>query len=179
MAWTTPRTWVAGEMVTDVMMNVHIRDNENETVPAKVQAAGDMIYATGANTVTRLAIGTNGSVLMANNGTPTWAENFVRMLNVGWAIPRMQVNEIPVNGGAALGQYVIYTETWTFDNAYPIDNFPTVIGTLRVTNGQNADLFLWITDIQETKAVFKVKTNSNTGPKVAIQCMAIGSSDTP
>lgn len=29
MAWTTPRTWVAGEVVTAAIMNVHIRDNLN------------------------------------------------------------------------------------------------------------------------------------------------------
>lgn len=27
MAWTTPRTWVAGEIVTAALMNVHVRDN--------------------------------------------------------------------------------------------------------------------------------------------------------
>jgi hypothetical protein len=29
MAWTTPRTWNAGETVTSTLMNVHIRDNLN------------------------------------------------------------------------------------------------------------------------------------------------------
>jgi hypothetical protein len=28
MAWTTPRTWVAGETVTAALMNTHVRDNE-------------------------------------------------------------------------------------------------------------------------------------------------------
>ena len=28
MAWTAPRTWVAGEIVTAALMNTHIRDNE-------------------------------------------------------------------------------------------------------------------------------------------------------
>lgn len=27
MAWTTPRTWVAGEIVTSGLMNTHVRDN--------------------------------------------------------------------------------------------------------------------------------------------------------
>ena len=30
MAWTTPRTWVDGEVVTASIMNTHIRDNLNE-----------------------------------------------------------------------------------------------------------------------------------------------------
>lgn len=29
MAWTTPRTWVAGEVVTAAILNTHIRDNLN------------------------------------------------------------------------------------------------------------------------------------------------------
>lgn len=28
MAWTAPRTWVSGEVVTAAIMNTHIRDNE-------------------------------------------------------------------------------------------------------------------------------------------------------
>lgn len=29
MAWTTPRTWVAGEVVTAALLNTHLRDNLN------------------------------------------------------------------------------------------------------------------------------------------------------
>ena len=29
MAWTTPRTWAANEVVTAAIMNSHVRDNEN------------------------------------------------------------------------------------------------------------------------------------------------------
>ena len=29
MAWTTPLTWTAGELVTAAIMNAHVRDNEN------------------------------------------------------------------------------------------------------------------------------------------------------
>jgi hypothetical protein len=29
MAWTTPRTWVAGEVVTAALLNIHLRDNLN------------------------------------------------------------------------------------------------------------------------------------------------------
>lgn len=30
MAWTTPRTWTPGELVTALMMNQHVRDNLND-----------------------------------------------------------------------------------------------------------------------------------------------------
>ena len=29
MAWTAPRTWTTGELVTKAIMDTHIRDNEN------------------------------------------------------------------------------------------------------------------------------------------------------
>ena len=32
MAWTTPRTWVAGELVTELLMNTYIRDNQSAIV---------------------------------------------------------------------------------------------------------------------------------------------------
>lgn len=33
MAWTTPRTWVAGETVTAALMNTHVRDNLSALQP--------------------------------------------------------------------------------------------------------------------------------------------------
>jgi len=30
MAWTSPRTWVAGEIVTAALLNTHVRDNLND-----------------------------------------------------------------------------------------------------------------------------------------------------
>lgn len=36
MAWTTPRTWVAGELVTAAMLNTHLRDDLNAVVQALI-----------------------------------------------------------------------------------------------------------------------------------------------
>lgn len=33
MAWTTPRTWVTGELVTAALLNTHLKDNLNAIVP--------------------------------------------------------------------------------------------------------------------------------------------------
>ena len=54
MAWSAPRTWVVGELVTAAMMNTFIRDNQvylkinNDLVPSIVQStpvnAEDVIY---------------------------------------------------------------------------------------------------------------------------------------
>lgn len=72
MAWTAPRTWVASETLTAALLNTHVRDNLLETAPAKVTTAGDICYATGANAITRLAIGTAGAVLVARSSALAW-----------------------------------------------------------------------------------------------------------
>ena len=38
MAWTTPRTWVAGERLTALLLNTHLRDNLNAALPLGVDA---------------------------------------------------------------------------------------------------------------------------------------------
>ena len=67
MAWTAPRTWVSGETVTAALMNTHVRDNFNMTAPAVVTTKGDLVAATAANTITRLAVGVNGNILVADS----------------------------------------------------------------------------------------------------------------
>lgn len=75
MAWTAPRTWVTGETVTAALLNTHVRDNLLETAPAKVTTAGDTVYATGANAIARLGIGTRRYALRVNAGAtaPAWS----------------------------------------------------------------------------------------------------------
>ena len=51
MSWTTPRTWANPEVVGETEMNQHVRDNFNETAPAKATTAGELIVVTGANAI--------------------------------------------------------------------------------------------------------------------------------
>jgi hypothetical protein len=41
MAWTAPRTWVTGEVVTASQMNTHLRDNLNSTLHRLAYKASD------------------------------------------------------------------------------------------------------------------------------------------
>ncbi len=72
MAWTAPRTWVTAEVVTAALMNTHIRDNLLETATAKVTTAGDLVHATAANALARLAVGSSGQYLISDGTNPTW-----------------------------------------------------------------------------------------------------------
>lgn len=67
MSWTAPRTFVTAEIETSGIFNTHVRDNLFATETAKAQAAGDLIYATGANALARLPIGLGGKALRVNN----------------------------------------------------------------------------------------------------------------
>lgn len=82
MAWTAPRTWVTGEIVTAALLNTHLRDNLLQTAPAIVTTAGDLVHATGANTLARVVPGTNAQFLRGG-GTPSWSNTLLGDFNVG------------------------------------------------------------------------------------------------
>lgn len=68
MAWTSPMTAVAGSVFTAAQFNSSIRDNLNETAPAKATAAGQLIVSTAANSV---AARTPTAVTVAASETTT------------------------------------------------------------------------------------------------------------
>lgn len=49
-------------------MNTHVRDDLLETAAAKAAAAGDLFYATGANALAVLSLGTKGRHYIVNDG---------------------------------------------------------------------------------------------------------------
>ena len=74
MAWTTPRTWVTGELVTAAQMNAHIKANEDALRAGGVaigsQAIGDVIIATSTTQLGAVAAVAAGQVLTsAGTGT--------------------------------------------------------------------------------------------------------------
>jgi len=76
MAWSAPKTWSSGYVVLAADMN-NIRDQLNATAPATVSAQGDLVIASGANALARLAKSTTSTQYLANTGTsnaPAWNE---------------------------------------------------------------------------------------------------------
>lgn len=73
MAWTTPKTFTAGAVLTAAELNQHLRDNLLETCPATATTAGDLVYADAANSMgSRLAIGAVNSHLVSSGSAPVW-----------------------------------------------------------------------------------------------------------
>src|SRR5215217_7984099 len=56
MAWNVPVSWVDGIAVTGAQLNAYLRDNFNETAPAKATVSGRHIVTTGPNTIAERAI---------------------------------------------------------------------------------------------------------------------------
>ncbi len=52
MAWTAPRTWTTGELVTAAIMNAHIRDNQNTLNPSGVSFVIDGSFSLADRTQT-------------------------------------------------------------------------------------------------------------------------------
>jgi hypothetical protein len=66
MAWVTPPTVSTGDVVTATQWN-QIAGDLNETAPGKVTTKGDIVAATGANALSRVAAGVNGTRLAADS----------------------------------------------------------------------------------------------------------------
>lgn len=53
MAWTSPRTWSVGEVLTAALLNTHLRDNLNflksrpDVIRGSISAAGGVVYGNG------------------------------------------------------------------------------------------------------------------------------------
>lgn len=71
MAFTLPDLPVTGTTI-DTSWGVAVRAALNESAAAKVTTSGDIVYATGAGTLTRLGIGSSGKALVVSGGVPAW-----------------------------------------------------------------------------------------------------------
>jgi hypothetical protein len=75
MAFTAPRTWVSGELVTAALMNTYVRDNQTALVGGYMeiasQAAGDVLYASSSTALARLGAD-SGKFLKSGASAVSW-----------------------------------------------------------------------------------------------------------
>lgn len=80
MAWTTPRTWVTGELVTAALLNTHLRDNLN--------AANDVITLSPAEFTANFGTPAAGAqsewAVLLFDGAAIEAASAARVIPVGW-----------------------------------------------------------------------------------------------
>lgn len=97
MAWTAPRTWTNGEIPTDTMFNVHLRDNLISLRPHTTR--GDLAYLNNAGALVRLALGAETLCLKSYNNDPTYvgAIGFHMYNNAAVSISNNTVTQLSFN----------------------------------------------------------------------------------
>lgn len=117
MAWTTPRTWVASELVTATLLNTHLRDNLNAlkspSVTRKTETAGTFTTSsTSFVTVTNGEIElvtTGGHLLVFVSGTLTANTGLIGYISLllddktRWGSATDGLQRVTMNGSAAAG----------------------------------------------------------------------------
>lgn len=79
MAWTTPKTFTANSPLTASDLNTYLRDNFNETPPAKATTPGGVFVTTGLNAITERIPGTDYVATSEATATTT----YVNLVTVG------------------------------------------------------------------------------------------------
>lgn len=74
MAWTSPMTAVANAVLTAAQWNTHVRDNFNETAPAKATTSGSLIVGNGLNRVVERIPSGNVNATAESTGSSTMTD---------------------------------------------------------------------------------------------------------
>lgn len=144
MAWTTPRTWSAGETVTATIMNTHVRDQFNAL----------------ANKAIIVSIGSAGGGVIPN-GHKMYVEIPVNLRATGWTV---------VSDASGTIVFDIYKDSYA---NFPPTVGDSMTGTEKPTlSGQqkNQDLTLssWSTDILAGDVLAVVVSNVATVQQVTL-----------
>lgn len=129
MAWTTPRTWVAAELVTAALFNTHIRDNEQ------------FLYDNGVRVLYKL--NTSGTIVNTTTETSSWSVSIP-----GGTLGTTHQLRITVLGECQSGAHTItvrvkYGATTVLSGTFPASNnasfaFRGWLSALAATNAQLA-----------------------------------------
>lgn len=126
MAWSSPRTWTTGEVMTAAYFNAQIRDALLTSGPGVVTAARQVAYATAANAMAASAAGSALSVLRM-----TAAATAVELMSQDDYLPWVSVLN-------CWGPYASATGTWS-RTGYEFFSF---YGAILNTGVQNDEL-MW------------------------------------
>lgn len=94
MAWTTPRTWVVGEVATAANFNTHLRDNMN-SLRGSVVVAGDAFPSTPTNE--------DEFTLVDSSTAPTFAWRMKYLSGISGTYKWVCVGGVPLFGERATG----------------------------------------------------------------------------
>lgn len=170
-------TWVASETVTAALMNTHIRDNLLETGPAKVTAAGDLLYASAVNALARLAAGSADDVLAISGGLPVWSAAAYLVRHTATAKVRVQSTRANLNSGNPCSKDTTYSYAWTFPTAFKGGTTPAVFACIESSETTDpATVGVDIHTVSNTAATVNASFGSGGSPTptLAAHMFAIG-----
>ena len=164
MAWTAPRTWVTAEVVTAALMNTHVRDNLLETAAAKVTTAGDLTYATAANTLTRLAVGTNQQFLVGTASAPVWSNTLGSSASSGLFILRGPVPAVRWVDQGSADPGNDYWQFQGFNDGFKLLYNDDSVGTFDALQIAGKDFILHTGAFGTGEGSVIIDTDTETGP---------------
>lgn len=115
MAWTTPRTWVANELVTAAQMNTHVRDNLSVLTPAYAYPTSGATYDAQNQTANSIWVGFilgSGTLTYTTSGITIVSDNSFQPTVAGIYHVRVQVQvgttgydvQLVKTGGLSIGR---------------------------------------------------------------------------
>ena len=145
MAWTAPRTWTDGELVTAAIMNAHVRDELNAIGPlVRLRKTADESVTSNATPQNddHLFFTIGASEVWAVECVLFWTDNNISAsaLRVGWSVP-----------AACTGTYTFSYKGNVATAMVPSD--PTGLGTNQIADrAQTADqtALIWATIVNST-----------------------------
>ncbi len=114
MAYTAGKTWANGDLLLYTEVNSYIGSSGNlfETLVAKATAAGQMLYATGANAVAVISAGSSSQVLIGGTA-PAWGSVTNAMVSASAAIEHTKLSQRQVCAVQLTANQSISDSTWT------------------------------------------------------------------
>lgn len=126
MAWTTPRTWTDGELVTAAIMDVHVRDNFNAMGPHLIarKTSDQSVTSSTAlvdDTALQLTVAANEVWLMHFH--LRYQANGTADMKISFAFPAGGVIDAAASGSMANATTIFADQTWpnlTASDANPL-----------------------------------------------------------
>jgi hypothetical protein len=167
MAWTAPLTAVFNTTLTAAQWNTHIRDNSNETMPAKATAAGRWFVSTGANAIAERVI-SGADVATSQTTTST---SYTDLTTVGPSVTATTGTRALVFFACAMSNSTDNAETWasvTVSGATTIaasDTWAMMMDGIEISNQNAFGMWHYFSTLTAGSNTFKLqyKVGSGTG----------------
>ena len=187
MAYISPSTVTTGDLITAAEWNQDIVANEQAGAPDMFTTKGDLFVGTAADAGTRLGVGANGDVLMADSAEASgvkWAKHVAVAQRQGgdasdWSTAgavNYAVGQVMVLVGAIEVTIPANQNSYALTVSFPIafSNLPIMLCTLVAFVGELVTVAAGANSSSQGQGRAKRETSPATPLTVTIQWMAIG-----